>query len=101
MVHAGVRDTTKLVVRKLTVGAGPVAGPSDQELADYVVQNCTGAPVPLHLVAADGLTMNTVRTVHNAIMQPAIAGTRSSPCRSREHTASSTTPIRAVEAWIT
>jgi len=70
MIHAGVRDTTNLVVRKLEGAAAPLGGKSDQELADYVVQNCTGSPVPLHLVAADGLTMAAVRTVRNAVFQP-------------------------------
>lgn len=70
MIHAGVRDTINLVVRKLTPNAGSVDGLSTQEMYDYVARNCVGSPVPLHLVAADGLTMRKVHQVSNAVMQP-------------------------------
>ena len=70
MIHAGVRDTINLVVRKLDESAGSIDGLSRDEMYEYVLHNCTGSPVPLHLVAADGLTMARVQQVGNAVMQP-------------------------------
>jgi len=70
MIHAGVRDTINLIVRKMAPNAGSVDGLNTQEMYDYVARNCVGSPVPLHLVAADGLTMRKVHQVNNAVMQP-------------------------------
>ena len=42
------------------------ADPKNLKAADaqaYVATNCVGEPIPLHLVAADGLTMASVNTV--------------------------------------
>jgi len=70
MIHAGVRDTINLVVRKMDDAAGSIDGLSRAEMYDYVLQNCNGPLVPQHLVAADGLTMERVYQTGNAVMQP-------------------------------
>ena len=70
MVHGGVRDTIAFQLRKRSPGS---ADPRNLRAADaesYVNANCTGDPVPLHLVAADGLTMAAVTTVKEALFQP-------------------------------
>lgn len=70
LVHAGVRDTVNLLVRKLKPGAGSIDGLSRAEADAYVRENCVGDPVPLYQVAADGLTMSKVREASNAVFQP-------------------------------
>ena len=70
MIHAGVRDTVNLVVRKMKPGAGSVNGLSNQDADVFVRENCIGAPVALHQVAADGLTMDHVREASNSVFQP-------------------------------
>ena len=71
VIHGGVRDTINLEFRKL---AG--AAPSPQALAaaahdGFVGQHCSGDPLPLHLVAADGLTLGAVARSLQATFQPA------------------------------
>jgi L-ascorbate oxidase len=70
MIHGGVRDTISLQVLKRAPGA---ADPKNLKAADaqaYVQTNCVGQPIPLHLVAADGLTKASVQTVDEAVFQP-------------------------------
>ena len=57
MIHGGVRDTIALQLRKRAAAAPPPVGLRAAAAQAYVDTNCTGAPLPYHLVAADGLTM--------------------------------------------
>ena len=57
MIHGGVRDSIALQFRKRAASAPEPAGLRAAAAQAYVDTNCTGAPVPYHLVAADGLTM--------------------------------------------
>lgn len=71
IIHGGVRDTINLQFRKLRSGA-----PSAQALraADndvFVGDNCTGEPLPQHLVAADGLTTAAAIRTDQTVFQPA------------------------------
>ncbi len=69
MVHAGVRDSINLKVVKLTGPAlqGPVSAANEQKLLQ---QNCTGAVVPQHQIAADGLTLAAIDTTEVTVFQP-------------------------------
>ena len=70
MIHGGVRDTIALQLRKRSPGAAEPANLKAADADDYVKANCTGDPLPLHLVAADGLTMAAVTTAKEALFQP-------------------------------
>jgi FtsP/CotA-like multicopper oxidase with cupredoxin domain len=70
MVHGGVRDTIALQFRKRLAAAPEPARLRAAAAQDYVDTNCTGTPVPYHLVAADGLTMAAVTPTPIAVFQP-------------------------------
>lgn len=70
LIHAGVRDTVNLIIRKKESGVGSTNGLSTAEADEFVRDNCTGDPVPLYQVAADGLTMGKIRIASNAVFQP-------------------------------
>ena len=58
MIHGGVRDRIALQFRKRAPAAPEPSRPAQPPTAQaFVDTNCTGAPVPYHLIAADGLTM--------------------------------------------
>ena len=70
VIHGGVRDTINLQFRKLKSGPLPrIVRPADRD--KLVQDNCTGAPVPQHLIAADGLTMTAAMKTTQTIYQPA------------------------------
>ncbi|MBV8901076.1 MAG: multicopper oxidase domain-containing protein [Verrucomicrobia bacterium] len=70
MIHGGVRDTIALQLRKRAPGAKEPAGLTAATAQAYVDANCTGAPIPYHLVAADGLTMAAAARTEVAVFQP-------------------------------
>ena len=70
MIHAGVRDTVNLIIRKLKPGAGSINGLINDAAENFVRDNCTGSPIPLFQVAADGLTMSQIRRASNSVLQP-------------------------------
>lgn len=74
LLHGGVRDTISLAVRRLVVPEGQasadVRNMSEAERQRFVDTHCTGERVPLHLVAADGLTMAAAQRTDNAVLQP-------------------------------
>jgi L-ascorbate oxidase len=70
MIHGGVRDTIALQFRKRLPAAPEPAGLRAAAAQVYVDTNCTGAPVPYHLVAADGLTKAAATPVTIAVFQP-------------------------------
>ncbi len=69
MIHGGVYDTIAFQLHKRAHGS---AEPKNLKAADaeaYVKANCVGDLLPLHLVAADELTLAAVNTVDKAIFQ--------------------------------
>src|SRR5215831_17703832 len=70
MIHGGVRDTIALQLCKRAPGAKEPVGLRAATAQDYVDANCTGAPLPFHLVAADGLTMAAATRTQVAVFQP-------------------------------
>jgi FtsP/CotA-like multicopper oxidase with cupredoxin domain len=70
VIHGGVRDTINLQFRKLKSGPFPqLVRAADRD--KFVQDNCTGAPLPQHLIAADGLTMAAAMKTDQTIYQPA------------------------------
>ena len=71
-IHGGVSDTIGIEFRKarttaeLEPGPGLAAGRMDR----FVDQNCTGEPLPFHIVAADGITMAAAQRRTVATLQP-------------------------------
>jgi FtsP/CotA-like multicopper oxidase with cupredoxin domain len=71
VIHGGVRDTVNLEFRMLRSGApSPLTLRASQHDA-FVGDNCTGEPLPQHLVAADGLTTAAAIKTRQTIYQPA------------------------------
>jgi L-ascorbate oxidase len=70
MIHGGVRDTIALQFRRRAAAAPEPVGLRAAAAQEYVDANCTGGPVPYHLVAADGLTMAAATRTQVAIFQP-------------------------------
>jgi len=70
MIHGGVRDTISLQFRKRADAAPEPRGLRAAAAQAYVDTSCTGAPLPYHLVAADGLTMAAATRTEVAVFQP-------------------------------
>src|SRR3989338_1844622 len=70
MVHAGVRDTISLQLRKRAANAPALQNLKAEDNPSYIAQHCTGEPLPLHLVAADGLTTAAATPTPMAVFQP-------------------------------
>ncbi|QAY76004.1 multicopper oxidase family protein [Sphingosinicella sp. BN140058] len=70
MIHGGVRDTIALQFRALKPGVARPDRLAAPQMDAWVKQNCTGAPVPYQLVAADGLTMAAAQETRLATFQP-------------------------------
>ena len=71
LIHGGVRDTVNLRFSKFIGDPAsiqnslPAAGNQD-----FVDKFCKGAPLPQHLVAADGLTLNAAIKSTQTVLQP-------------------------------
>jgi FtsP/CotA-like multicopper oxidase with cupredoxin domain len=72
IIHAGVRDTIKLRLRKLEPSAVEVAyrAVTTDAKESFVDQNCTGEPLAALGLAADGLTRRALNERTDTIMQP-------------------------------
>lgn len=70
-IHGGVRDTINLEFRKLRAGARSAQGLRASEHDAYIAENCTGAPLAQHLIAADGLTTAAAMRSTQTVYQPA------------------------------
>jgi FtsP/CotA-like multicopper oxidase with cupredoxin domain len=70
VIHGGVRDTINLEFRRLAPGAASAGRLRAAEQDAFVRESCTGAPLPQFLVAADGLTMASVREATQTVFQP-------------------------------
>ena len=71
MIHGGVRDTITLQfcasARRRRPAPGRLRAAAAKALS---TTDCTGAPLPYHLVAADGLTMAAATRATVAVLQP-------------------------------
>ena len=70
LIHAGVRDTIALELRALKPDAPAFDRLKAADADRFIADNCTGDPLPYHLIAADGLTMAAARQVTQTTMQP-------------------------------
>jgi FtsP/CotA-like multicopper oxidase with cupredoxin domain len=71
MIHGGVRDTISLEFRKLEPGAAVPATLAAAQHDAWVGANCSGTPLPQHLIAADGLTLAAAKKASLTVFQPA------------------------------
>jgi L-ascorbate oxidase len=72
LIHAGVRDTVRVQLRKLRQGAAADLpdGQTPEDRQAFVDANCTGDLVPLFSVALDGHTRHRVAEKRDAFLQP-------------------------------
>jgi len=71
VIHGGVRDTVNLEFRKLKSGARSPLALRAADKGAFVGENCTGDPLPQHLIAADGLTAAAAIKTSQTVYQPA------------------------------
>lgn len=71
VIHGGVRDSINLQFRKLRAGARSLDGLRAADNTAFITDNCTGEPLPQHLVAADGLTLAGAMKTTETVFQPA------------------------------
>ncbi len=71
VIHGGVRDTINLEFRKLKVNSPSPLSLRAVDQDKFVGENCTGDPLPQHLIAADGLTTGNAITTTQTVFQPA------------------------------
>lgn len=69
MVHAGVRDTINLEIRK-KLGGERIETLTAAETDDWIDRNCAPEALPYHVVAHDGLTTAHARMQTEATLQP-------------------------------
>lgn len=70
MIHAGVRDTISLQFRKMRRASRSEIKLTAEASDEYVERNCPGEPVPMFLVAADGLTLKDAIKTDITVLQP-------------------------------
>ena len=71
VIHGGVRDTINLEFRKLGTSFLGQRTLSASANDAFVGTNCSGPALPQHLVAADGLTLDSVIKQTQTVFQPA------------------------------
>lgn len=69
MIHGGIDDAINLELRKLKPGAAAVGKMTAAASDEFVGANCTGDPVPLYAIAADGLTMAAAQKMSTLVFQ--------------------------------
>lgn len=69
-VHAGVRDTVNLQLRKMKSGASPLVAAAAADQDSWIAQNCPGEPLPQFAIASDGLTRGAITERNATILQP-------------------------------
>ncbi len=70
MIHAGIRRSVKMNIRRLAEGAPDVRAIPAEKHRAWIAEYCTGDLVQQFHFADDGLTRNAVRPVTQAIMYP-------------------------------
>jgi L-ascorbate oxidase len=71
IIHGGVRDTISLQFREMKENPAPTTGLRALDNDKFVGENCTGTPLPQHLIAADGLTLGAAIKTDVTVFQPA------------------------------
>lgn len=69
MIHAGVRDTINMQIRRKISGANP-RDVSDMDHPTWIDSHCEKESLDYGLVAQDGLTMNHLQVRDQAVLQP-------------------------------
>lgn len=70
LIHGGVRDTITPEIRRLKAASPPVDAVKAADAKRFIEENCTGDPLPFHLIAADGLTMAAAVRTTLTTLQP-------------------------------
>ena len=76
MIHGGVRESINLEFRHapdIPYGQGlgrDTTRLSSGDMEHIITQICTGKPLPQHLMAADGLTMDAMQSSSQTVFQP-------------------------------
>ena len=70
ILHAGVRDSVLLQFRKMRPDAANFALLTAERQADWVAQNCPGAPLPQFALASDGITRGQIMQRATTVLQP-------------------------------
>lgn len=70
MIHAGVRDSINLQIRKLKTGMAMPKTMVAAEHDGFIENYCTGAVIPQNLIAADGLTTAQLSASELNVLQP-------------------------------
>src|SRR6185437_8131875 len=71
MIHAGVRETINLEFRRSKSGSFPSVDTLKAAEADrFITDNCTGDPIPYHVIANDGLTRMAAWQTQQMTLQP-------------------------------
>ncbi|MDO5057597.1 MAG: multicopper oxidase domain-containing protein [Lautropia sp.] len=76
MIHAGVRESINLEFRRaadITYDGGfghDTQRMSASQMDHIITRLCTGKPLPQHLMAADGLTMDAMQASTQTVFQP-------------------------------
>jgi L-ascorbate oxidase len=70
MIHGGVRDSITLQIRAAKPDIQALSNLRAADNAAFIDANCTGAVVPQHVVAADGLTLGRVASRETVVFQP-------------------------------
>lgn len=76
MIHGGVRETISLEFRRIQNISHEnglnqeVHRMSAKDMQSFIRESCTGESLQQHLVAADGLTMNSIQSTRETVFQP-------------------------------
>ncbi len=69
-IHAGVRDSIRLLFLPMRSGANPDILRHPSEHAAWIARNCVGAPLPQFEIASDGLTHQRAIQRTATVLQP-------------------------------
>lgn len=70
LIHGGTREPVKMQLRFLAAGAPDLHKVKGADQEKWIADNCTGEPLPMWLVAMDGLTRSSLRRTDTAILFP-------------------------------
>jgi L-ascorbate oxidase len=70
LIHGGTREPVKMQIRRLADGAPDLRDVKGADQEKWIAEYCTGEPLPMWLVAMDGLTRSSLRRTDTAILFP-------------------------------
>ncbi|MFN9644821.1 MAG: multicopper oxidase family protein [Cyanobacteriota bacterium] len=70
LIHAGVENSISLQFRKRQDDSSSIDYLKASDAATYVENNCSGTPIPFHVIADDGLTRNAAWRTTLMTLQP-------------------------------